>query len=83
MAVVERGFNDLLAALRALHPHSETAPQSAASLINAMWKAFRNPTSSAAMQILVSTRTERGEDQSRYLLEVLLMLSHLGSCVRI
>lgn len=78
MAVVERGFDDLLDALRALQPRSLTTPQSAASLISAMWKAFNSATSSAAMQILISTRTERGEEQSRYLLEVLSTLSHLG-----
>lgn len=78
MAVVERGFDDLLEALRALQPQSHAAPQSAALLINAMWNAFKSPTSSAAMQILIATRAERAEQQSRYLLDVLSTLSHLG-----
>jgi AcrR family transcriptional regulator len=80
MAVVDRGFNELLESLRALEPQAmtRTARQNAPLLINAMWDAFTTPTSAAAIQILIATRAERGEAKSQYLAEVLSTLRQLG-----
>lgn len=80
MAVVDRGFNDLLDSLRALEPKSTTRTprQNAPLLVNAMWDAFTTPTSAATMQILIAARARHGEAESQYLSEVLATLRHLG-----
>jgi AcrR family transcriptional regulator len=80
MAVLDRGFKDLLESLRAVNPQpaTRTARQNAQPLIDAMWSAFTSPTAAAAIQILIATRTERGAAQSQYLSEVSETLTQLG-----
>ncbi|WP_166903446.1 TetR/AcrR family transcriptional regulator [Mycobacterium sp. DL440] len=80
MAVVDRGFKDLLESLRAVKPQpaARSARQNARLLIDAMWCAFTSPTSAAAIQILIATRAERGDTKSQYLSEVFETLRQLG-----
>ena len=80
MAVVDTGFGELLAALEGLEP--ETArldvQERVAFVVNAVWQAFSSPTSRAALEILISTRSARPESVNVHLVDLMANLTALG-----
>jgi AcrR family transcriptional regulator len=59
MAVVDKGFAELLEALRELPAGAENARDRTEFIVNAAWDAFSSPTSMAALEILIATRATR------------------------
>jgi TetR/AcrR family transcriptional regulator, regulator of cefoperazone and chloramphenicol sensitivity len=80
MAVVDRGFNELLASLRDVEPKlsSESGRARTELLVNAVADAFLSPTSIAALEILIATRAGRPDGDQRHLLELFSTLTGLG-----
>ena len=83
MAVVDEGFNQLMACLgdvRAqLGEHSGRARTEL--VINAVADAFLSPTSVAALEILIATRTGRADVDQRHLADLFSTLTQLGRYV--
>ncbi|RAV14641.1 TetR/AcrR family transcriptional regulator [Mycolicibacterium sp. GF69] len=83
MAVVDEGFGQLVACLHdiqtSLGEHSGRAR--AELVINAVADAFLSPTSIAALEILIATRTGRADAQQRHLAELFATLTRLGRFV--
>jgi len=80
MAVVDKGFGELIATLEglpatiaALAPRARTE-----AVVDAAWSAFSSPTSMAAFEILVSTRDLRDAVADTHLVEVGNSLTALG-----
>ena len=80
MAVVDKGFGELIATLEglpvtiaALAPRARTE-----AVVDAAWTAFSSPTSMAAFEILVSTRELRDAVADTHLVEVGNALTALG-----
>ena len=80
MAVVDRGFGELTATLDELEPAvaAQGAQQRVAFVVDAVWQAFSSPTSRAALEILISTRSARGSAANARLAEVMSRLTALG-----
>jgi AcrR family transcriptional regulator len=80
MAVVDRGFNELLASLRDVEPKLSSRSGRARTelLVNAVADAFLSPTSVAALEILIATRAGRPDGDQRHLLELFSTLTGLG-----
>jgi AcrR family transcriptional regulator len=72
MAVVDKGFGELLRALAELPPNTENTHERTESILTAAWEAFSSPTSMAALEILIATRAMRDTGAKRH-------LSDLGS----
>ena len=83
MAVVDQGYSRFLDALRNVQPAMATAAgrDKIELLVNAAWEAFSSPTSLAASEILIATRTERSMLEQSHLTELLLELTNLGRYV--
>ena len=84
MAVVDRGFGDLLDSLRGMEPgSSSTSGHARAELVvNAVADAFLSPTSIAALEILIATRAGLKPDADQnILLELFSTLTRLGRYV--
>lgn len=83
MAVVDRGFGDLLASLRDVEPKlsAHTGRARIALMIDAVADAFLSPTSIAALEILIATRTGRADVDQRHLVELFTTLTQLGRYV--
>jgi TetR/AcrR family transcriptional regulator, regulator of cefoperazone and chloramphenicol sensitivity len=83
MAVVDQGYSQFLDALRNVQPAMATAAgrDKIELLVNAAWEAFSSPTSLAASEILIATRTERSVLEQSHLTELLLELTNLGRYV--
>lgn len=83
MAVVDQGFNQLLACLKAVQPQLGTKSGRARTelVIDAVADAFLSPTSIAALEILVATRTGRADVDDRHLVELFATLTDLGRYV--
>jgi TetR/AcrR family transcriptional regulator, regulator of cefoperazone and chloramphenicol sensitivity len=83
MAVVDQGYRQFLNALRNVQPAMATAAgrDKIELLVNAVWEAFSSPTSLAASEILIATRTERSMLEQSHLTELLLELTNLGRYV--
>jgi TetR/AcrR family transcriptional regulator, regulator of cefoperazone and chloramphenicol sensitivity len=83
MAVVDRGFGDLLESLKAMEPAlRSTAGRARAELVvNAVAEAFLSPTSIAALEILIATRADRTDVDQQHLLELFSTLTRLGRYV--
>jgi len=83
MAVVDSGFNELLAKLRDVEPilcsHSGRARTEL--LVNTVADAFLSPTSIAALEILIATRAARADVDQRHLLNLFSTLTDLGRYV--
>ncbi|VEG43793.1 transcriptional regulator [Mycolicibacterium flavescens] len=83
MAVVDEGFGQLVACLHgvqaALGEHHGRARTEL--VINAVADAFLSPTSIAALEILIATRTGRADAQQRHLAELFSTLTRLGRFV--
>jgi len=83
MAVVDDGFNDLLARLRDVQPklHDKSGRVRTELVVNAVAEAFLSPTSIAALEILIATRTARADVDKRHLMELFSTLTDLGRYV--
>jgi AcrR family transcriptional regulator len=81
MAVVDRGFDELLDALDEL-PTQDVREGSVAVrtafVVDTIWDAFSSPTSMAALEILISTRGLRDVVANTHLADLMATLSALG-----
>lgn len=77
MAVVDKGFAELLDALADLSPSGSVAARTQ-FVIDAVWDAFSSPTSRAALEILIATRGLRGGAANTHLAELMSALTSLG-----
>lgn len=83
MAVVDRGFGQLMDTLNAMEPElSSTSGHARAELVvTRVAEAFLSPTSVAALEILIATRADRDDVAQRHLLELFTTLTRLGRYV--
>jgi TetR/AcrR family transcriptional regulator, regulator of cefoperazone and chloramphenicol sensitivity len=83
MAVVDRGFGELLECLRGMESElgSTSGHARAELVINAVADAFLSPTSIAALEILIATRADRADVDQQHLLELFSTLTRLGRYV--
>jgi AcrR family transcriptional regulator len=70
MAVVDKGFGELLESLRELPLGSQNTCDRTESIVTAAWEAFSSPTSMAALEILIATRAMRDTNASGHLGEL-------------
>ncbi|MEZ0357273.1 TetR/AcrR family transcriptional regulator [Mycobacterium sp. SA01] len=80
MAVVDRGFTELLELLRSLPPPSPTQSRRkrVELVVHAAWAAFSSPTSRASLEILIGTRAMRDKRGTRHLVELQKAISDLS-----
>lgn len=83
MAVVDEGFNQLVGCLGEVEGKLGRITGRARTelVINAVADAFLSPTSVAALEILIATRTGRATVQQRHLAELFTTLTQLGRYV--
>jgi TetR/AcrR family transcriptional regulator, regulator of cefoperazone and chloramphenicol sensitivity len=83
MAVVDEGFNQLMACLDEVQAElgEKSARARAELVINAVADAFLSPTSVAALEILIATRTGRADVDQRHLAGLFTTLTQLGRYV--
>ena len=83
MAVVDQGFAELLATLRALPPPAASMDtmQRVEQVVTAAWKAMSSATSRAAIEILIGTRATRGAAAAGHLNRLARTFTELGSSV--
>lgn len=79
MAVVDKGFGELTAALSdvgtAVAPDLRTRTE---FVIDTAWRAFSSPISMAALEILISTRAARDTAANTHLADIMRALTQLG-----
>lgn len=80
IAVVNDGFGQLVDALDGLPGAISGMPieQRTQVVVETAWAAFSSPTSMAALEILICTRTGRDEAVDRHLSDVMRQLTELG-----
>src|SRR5271168_3857993 len=81
MAVVDKGFGELLDALDELPPRAVREGSVAARtafVVDTIWDAFSSPTSMAALEILISTRGLRDSVANTHLADLMATLTSLG-----
>jgi hypothetical protein len=78
MAVVDKGFAELTAALRGLPLAAENVGDRTEFVVNAAWEAFSSPTSMAALEILIATRAMRDTGASAHLATLGATMARLG-----
>src|ERR1700752_2521099 len=78
MAVVDKGFAELLEALRELPAGAENVRDRTEFIVNAAWEAFSSPTSMAALEILIATRSMRDTVATQHLAELASAFVKLG-----
>jgi TetR/AcrR family transcriptional regulator, regulator of cefoperazone and chloramphenicol sensitivity len=80
MAVVDRGFAELLERLRSLPPASgdQTRRKRVELVVHAAWEAFSSPTSRASLEILIGTRAMRDKRATRHLVELQRAITDLS-----
>lgn len=80
MAVVDRGFGELLESLRALPPPSSSVSRHkrVELMVNAAWEVFSSPTSRASLEILVGTRAARDKRATRHLIDIQRVMTDVG-----
>jgi AcrR family transcriptional regulator len=78
MAVVDKGFAELLEALRELPAAAENVRDRTEFIVNAAWEAFSSPTSMAALEILIATRAMREPGASEHLAALGTAMAKLG-----
>ncbi len=82
MAVVDRGFTELLELLRSsLPPRSgdQTRRKRVELVVHAAWAAFSSPTSRASLEILIGTRAMRDKRATRHLVELHRAITDLSA----
>ena len=80
MAVVDKGFGELIETLDRLPAVGPAAPthERVAFVVDAVWHAFSSPTSMAALEILISTRSMRDAVANTHLAEIMKTFTALG-----
>jgi len=81
MALVDKGFSELLDALDELPPQAIREGSVRARtkfVIDTIWGAFSSPTSMAALEILISTRGLRDSVANTHLADLMATLTSLG-----
>jgi AcrR family transcriptional regulator len=78
MAVVDKGFAELLEALRELPAAAENVRDRTEFIVDAAWEAFSSPTSMAALEILIATRAMRDPGASEHLAALGTAMAKLG-----
>jgi AcrR family transcriptional regulator len=81
MAVVDKGFAELLEALGELPPQAVrdgNVEGRTQFVIDAVWNAFSSPTSMAALEILIATRGLRDGVANTHLADLMASLTSLG-----
>jgi AcrR family transcriptional regulator len=78
MAVVDKGFAELLEALRDLPVAAENVCDRTEFIVDAAWEAFSSPTSMAALEILIATRAMRDTGASEHLAALGSAFAKLG-----
>ncbi len=78
MAVVDKGFAELIEALSELPTAAENVRDRTDFIINAAWEAFSSPTSMAALEILIATRAMRDTGATEHLAELAATFGKLG-----
>jgi hypothetical protein len=78
MAVVDKGFAELIDALRDLPVVAETIRDRTEFIVEAAWEAFSSPTSMAALEILIATRAMRDTAASEHLAALGATFARLG-----
>jgi AcrR family transcriptional regulator len=78
MAVVDKGFAELLEALRELPAAAENVRDRTQFIVDAAWEAFSSPTSMAALEILIATRAMRDPGASEHLAALGTAMAKLG-----
>ncbi|MCW2627212.1 TetR/AcrR family transcriptional regulator [Mycobacterium sp.] len=78
MAVVDKGFAELQAALRELPAGAENARDRTEFIVTAAWDAFSSPTSMAALEILIATRSMRDSGATQHLGDLATTFAKLG-----
>jgi AcrR family transcriptional regulator len=78
MAVVDKGFGELLESLHELPLSTENTCSRTESIVTAAWEAFSSPTSMAALEILIATRAMRDTVASEHLGELGGAFAKLG-----
>lgn len=83
MAVVDEGFGQLMACLGEVQGQlgKHRGRERTELVINAVADAFLSPTSVAALEILIATRTGRADVDQRHLAELFSTLTQLGRYV--
>jgi AcrR family transcriptional regulator len=78
MAVVDKGFGELLESLRELPLGAEKTRDRTEFIVTAAWEAFSSPTSMAALEILIATRAMRDTAASQHLTDLGREFAKLG-----
>ena len=78
MAVVDKGFAELLEALRELPLAAENVHDRTEFIVGAAWEAFSSPASMAALEILIATRAMRDTGASEHLATLGTTFAKLG-----
>jgi len=80
MALVDKGFGELLETLDALPAQAamRTLEQRPAFIVDAVWQAFSSPTSMAALEILIATRGARTPSANAHLAAMTKRLTEIG-----
>ena len=83
MAVIDRGFGELLNALESLPPATpETTPRDRVdTVVPAAWQAMSSPTARAANEILIGTRAGRGAEAAGHLRQLANAFTTLGRVI--
>ncbi|CAM3022579.1 TetR family transcriptional regulator [Mycobacterium intermedium] len=83
MAVVDRGFADLMDALKSLPPTTAdmTTRDRVDTVVTAAWQAMSSPTARAATEILIGTRATRGAAETEHLMQLHKTFSALGTMI--
>ena len=83
MAVVDRGFGELLRALESLPPATPdtTTRDRVETVVTAAWEAMSSPTARAASEILIGTRAARGPEAAGHVRQLATTFTTLGRMV--
>ena len=83
MAVVDRGFGELLHALESLPPATPatTTRDRVDTVVTAAWHAMSSPTARAASEILIGTRATRGAEAAGHLRQLAKTFATLGRMI--
>lgn len=83
MAVVDRGFSELLDALQSLPPATPDTPtrERVSSVVSAAWQAMSSPAARAATEILIGTRASRGTTATGHLKRLGKTFDALGAAL--
>jgi AcrR family transcriptional regulator len=83
LAVIDRGFGELLHALESLPPATPetTTRERVDTVVTAAWRAMSSPTARAASEILIGTRATRGAEAAGHLRQLANTFATLGTMI--